>query len=221
MAVSIELYWDFLRREVWNVGEDKSRAVLQQYKEEHANQPHHNLSHVLQMLQFVAITGLKHASTYHANLERVLFHDFVYVPGSNSNEEFSFEAWCRYRQMLDLDPPSELDWQAISLTKKHILKQDDVSEYGILIDADLSILASNPQDYDRYAQAIREEYLPISGSVEEYLDGRISFLRNMIARKKLFYVSSLKMKKRAKLNMKRELESLRDEKLMFQVPLEA
>lgn len=221
MAVSIELYWDFLRREVWNVSEEKSRAVLQQYKEEHANQPYHNLSHVLQMLQFVAIKGLEHASTYHANLERTLFHDFAHVPGSTTSEEFSFEAWCRYRKMLDLDPPSELDWQAISLTKKHTLQQEEVPKYGVFIDADLSILASNPQDYDRYAQAIREEYLPISGSVEEYLDGRISFLRNMLSRKKIFYVSSSKMKKRAKLNMQRELESLRDEKMMFQVPLEA
>jgi len=81
------------------------------------------------------------------------------------------------------------------------------ADCGVLCDADLAILASDPQRYRAYADDIRAEYVHIP--VRDYLETRRSILSKLISRERL-YVSPLAApwEGRARQNVAAELQRI-------------
>ena len=66
---------------------------------------------------------------------------------------------------------------------RHILVSGDF-DCAVLCDADLAMLAAEPQRYKAYLHEVRAEYAHLP--VEDYVRARLSILRRLLARKVLF-----------------------------------
>jgi predicted metal-dependent HD superfamily phosphohydrolase len=165
-----EALYRWCHGELGGHGEWKER--YERLKLQHDGRAYHNWGHIRHAL------GVAFMISLDENLEpgqwaRVAFalfnHDRVYVPGAEDNEERSA------RLAID-DVNDEEVGRLIRLTKNHNVEAGDLLG-GIVVDADLAILASPAERYHRYAAAIREEYayLPI----DDYRRGRRSFLESI------------------------------------------
>jgi predicted metal-dependent HD superfamily phosphohydrolase len=124
------------------------------------SQPHreyHTLEHLDRMLSIVD----DHAELAEdANTVRLAawFHDAVYDPDASDNEERSA---LLAREVLDALalPPERIREvvRLVLLTAGHRVRPDDRNG-SLMADADLAILAAEPDEYDAYARAVRREY---------------------------------------------------------------
>lgn len=155
----------------------------------HPDRHYHNLVHLRQILE--TINRLKHqAQNLPAVLLAAWFHDIVYEPRAQDNEERS----AAYAQAVGerLGVPKSLSDRAaelILLTKTHTVSPDD-RDGQILLDADLAILGAPPEVYRRYAAAIRQEYAWVPE--EDYRQGRAAVLQRFERRPVLFHSSLLR-----------------------------
>ena len=81
---------------------------------------------------------------------------------------------------------------------------------AVFLDLDLSILGASEDNYDVYTKQIREEYSYYS--VEEYRNGRIKVMKELLNRERLYFTDYFHMKYevRARENIEREIKSLED-----------
>ena len=135
-------------------------------------------------------------------------HDVVYDPRTADNEERSADHARSLRHRLGLDHTLiEEVARLILLTKSHQTTDDDATGQ-VLLDADLAILGASPEEYDRYAHAIRREYAWVPD--EAYHNGRAGVLKKFLQRPRVFRTAILfeQAEAQARENMARELRSL-------------
>jgi predicted metal-dependent HD superfamily phosphohydrolase len=89
------------------------------------------------------------------------FHDAVYEIGRDDNEVRSADL---AHELLESSPIRDEVSRLVLLTKGHKVADDDING-AVLSDADLSVLARDPQRYRAYAQAVREEYAAVPDEV--------------------------------------------------------
>ena len=138
---------------------------------------YHNATHIRQV--FDSLEQIAGITDWEDNLRLgllVLMHDYYYDPLYPHNElESSTIA-------ADMFPEfSNYLIQGILATKTHTL--DDVSdqvkqEIGLFLDADMSILAADEEEYKAYAENVRAEYLEAGVTLEDYNKGRLKFLES-------------------------------------------
>jgi predicted metal-dependent HD superfamily phosphohydrolase len=109
------------------------------------------------------------------------FHDAIYDPRANDNEERSVDLARESLTGPRVDEVARLIW----LTKEHRARAGDRNG-GLLCDADLAILASPPERYAAYAHAVREEYAFVPE--EAYRIGRANVLQHLLDLPALFHV---------------------------------
>lgn len=176
------------------------------------NQPHryyHNFGHIVQMLEVLN----RHTKITPELYTAVLYHDAIYDPKRDDNELQSallYELHCD-----DMgDRPDEKVIQMILDTKEHI-PTIDVSKF--LIDADLWVLGSNFWTYSEYKISLKKEYEPFF-TEKVMVSARTAFLKNMLAREKIFYTPDFQQwyGAIAKTNLDFELRQLRDKKIIWE-----
>ncbi len=164
---------------------------------------YHNLSHIEDCL--VALSCVDGLSVAERDIltEAIWWHDVVYDPTRSDNEELSAQLAERH---VRADIGHEVG-RLIRLTKTHEVKADDHLG-AILISIDLSILGAEPERYDAYAAAIRQEFIHVSNA--DYRAGRASVLRRFAARPVIYPDAGFAAKydRRARDNLARELASL-------------
>jgi predicted metal-dependent HD superfamily phosphohydrolase len=172
----------------------------------HPARHYHDLQHIRNVLDTIAfIQAVADASVSLAGW----LHDVVYDPRAHDNEERSAE-YARHL-LRSLGCPEALTWETarlILLTRRH--DPDPEDEAGkILVDADLAVLGAEPEEYDRYAEAIRAEYAWVPEG--EYRARRSSVLEGFLARPRIFHTEAMfaRCEERARENLRRELERLR------------
>jgi predicted metal-dependent HD superfamily phosphohydrolase len=175
-------------------------------------QPHrhyHDLSHLGAMLAVID----RHAgwATDPAAVRLAAwFHDAVYaIPvGQVTNEEASAALACSMLRRHGLAPNSVDEvTRLVRLTQRHDPGPDDRNG-ELLCDADLAVLADEPDAYRHYAHRIRTEYSHVPDST--FRAGRIGVLRRLLAMPALYHVPDLQRawERRARENMRRELAAL-------------
>ena len=140
----------------------------------------------------------------------ILWHDVIYDPRRDDNEERSAE-----RAQRDLlacgveqgDAPEVA--RLIRLTESH--RADAGDRLGaLLVSIDLAVLGSDPDRYRAYAQAVRREYGHVPD--EAWRSGRSAVLESLLAADPLYphprYRAALES--RARRNMEAELRALRE-----------
>ncbi|MFC8584538.1 hypothetical protein ACFUGD_08295 [Streptomyces sp. NPDC057217] len=138
------------------------------------------------------------------------FHDAVYRPDRSENEERSALLAEKALAEAGLTPHEVAEVaRLVRLTVTHDPDDGDLNG-ETLCDADLAVLASDPDTYARYAAAVREEY----GFVPEdtFREGRAAVLRHLLDLPRLFRTpyGAAVWEEKARENVERELKELRN-----------
>jgi predicted metal-dependent HD superfamily phosphohydrolase len=168
---------------------------------------YHNLSHLNSMVALILPLG-NLVRNGDAVTMAIFYHDLVYDPLGKDNEE---ESARRARNRLEaLKFPDFLikDTEAlIRATKMHQLSDNEDINY--FIDADLSILGSDPVNYQQYAVDIRREYRLVPDLL--YKPGRRKVLERFLSQPYIFKTPDfrLRFEDSARINLERELNTLK------------
>lgn len=167
---------------------------------------YHNLTHLDNV--FIELLQVKELiKDWQTIIFSIAYHDLIYDPLKQDNEERSAEeAWNKLAFLIAPNEQKEKCRNQILATKGHQLSPD--ADTNFFTDADLAILGSDFEAYDEYARKIRKEYRYFPNLI--YNPGRKKALKHFLQMEKIFKTSSFagKYEKQARINLKRELETL-------------
>src|SRR3954470_1402872 len=112
------------------------------------------------------------------------FHDAVYDPRANDNEELS--ARLAQTTLVDMrvdDAVVEEVARLVRLTAEHDPADDD-PDAAVLCDADLAILAADKTRYAQYTAGVRAEYVHVPD--DDFARGRSAVLRQLMSQPSLY-----------------------------------
>ncbi|WP_201550014.1 MULTISPECIES: HD domain-containing protein [Psychrobacter] len=175
---------------------------------------YHTLDHIQQL--FGQFKQIKH----HLNEPDIIalamyYHDVIYEPTHSDNElksaEFAVEV---LRPYLNAEQCQHI-YALIMMTASHkienidaLVDHDQYNDAAYLLDMDLSILGASWSAYEKYAKAVRQEYLHVS--MADYCVGRTEVLKGLLAHPKLYLTDHYyeQSETQARDNIKREINSL-------------
>lgn len=136
------------------------------------------------------------------------YHDAVYDPATTDNEERS--AGLAAGELARLRVPPGLVAEVVRLvrlTRTHDPGPDD-RDGAVLCDADLAVLARDPEGYDRYVRAVRAEYDQVDDAT--FAAGRAAVLRALLDRPQLYRTArgAQRWEDQARANLTAELARL-------------
>ena len=167
---------------------------------------YHRVSHVYDCFFILSDPSLSDFVTSELKFA-ILYHDVVYKPGANDNEENSAAlAFTELSQIYHDDVVGLNKIVDLILLTKHTGESTDDVESQCMLDIDLSILGSNSVKYKWYADLIRMEYSFVSD--EDYVRGRITFLGSLLHRPKIYYKLT-NLEEQARTNINNEILYLR------------
>lgn len=172
-----------------SIGEAAYQGLLKRYREN--GRHYHTLSHIEALLNWSESYRKELAEPAVVNLA-IWYHDAIYSSLRKDNESRS--AALALKQLAAIGVPEAALHkisQLILQTAKHhgalLLKDSDLLWF---LDFDLSILGSEPQVYQRYAQKIRQEYRLVPDIL--YRRGRSEVLRSMLQSEYLYYTPAFR-----------------------------
>lgn len=135
----------------------------------------------------------------------IFYHDAIYIPKRNNNEEKS--ALLAKQHLEKLAPNyARIVSNMILATKKHERSEDH--DTNLLLDFDLAIIGSQWKDYELYTQQIRNEYSIYPDFL--YRPGRKKVLQSFLDQSHIFKTELFqdKFEKQARRNIQKEISSL-------------
>jgi predicted metal-dependent HD superfamily phosphohydrolase len=155
--------------------------LLRRYGEPHRR--YHTAEHLADVLDHVDELAAE-ADDADAVRLAAWFHDAVYNPARADNEERS--AVLAERMLADTDLPPATTAEVARLVRLTTTHDPDEGDRNgaVLCDADLAILAADPERYAAYAAAVREEYAAVPD--EAFRAGRADVLRSLLDLPALF-----------------------------------
>jgi predicted metal-dependent HD superfamily phosphohydrolase len=174
---------------------------------------YHNFEHVRHVLSAVGWESRPPLATRRTTSAASLpfaawFHDAIYDSRAKDNEQRSADYAREVLQSLGIPADvREETARLILLTRTHQTTPDDVRGQQLL-DADLAILAAEPEQYDAYAAAIRKEYGWVADN--DYRAGRRQVLERFLARPRIYFTERMFTagEARARANLAREIAAL-------------
>ncbi len=175
------------------------------------NEPHrfyHTVDHLQAVLSVIDDNADRAAELAMVKLA-AWFHDAIYDPLRMDNEEASALLAESALPALEVGPAQTAEAaRLIRLTASHDAMPGDRNG-GLLMDADLAILAAPPDRYRAYTHAIRREYAHLDDAV--FAAGRAGVLNNLLNLKRLFHTPALRERWEdlARYNVTAELTAIR------------
>ena len=167
---------------------------------------YHNLNHLENMLsQLLPVKD--NVKDWDALILALCYHDIIYDPLKNSNEEESAALAEKRLSNLSISKAKRRKVQELILaTKTHTLT--DEADLNLFTDADLSILGSDDMVYQQYAAAIRMEYAAVPDML--YIPGRIKVLNHFLGMNQIFKTNHFHhlLEGKARKNLAQELFQL-------------
>jgi predicted metal-dependent HD superfamily phosphohydrolase len=171
----------------------------------------HTMEHLAYLwLQYERAAALNpNLNAYRTEMELLIpFHDWVYVPGSKTNEIESAEfasAWLTTFRP-ECGGMTRSIPRIILGTQHHQSPRDHFE--SLFFDMDLSGLGDTPEAYAKTSTQVREEFVPFVG-LSAYRVGRADWLRGMLKRPVLFHTPEFqKFEIPARINMEAEIMEL-------------
>lgn len=155
------------------------------YSEPHRR--YHSIQHLTEVLSSFAM----HEELAIRSAEVALalwFHDAIYEPKSHNNEERSAELALQVLTEAGTDIEIAKRVEALVLITQHTAQPKTVDEM-LLVDLDLSILASSPARYAEYEAQIRQEYDFVPEAV--FAAKRQEILMSFMSRTSIFHTPKL------------------------------
>lgn len=136
------------------------------------------------------------------------FHDAVYLPGSKTNEAKSAFWASAFLKQAYVNPKMITVVNELIMSTTH-KEPGQTRDERVMQDVDLAILGSHPDTYNRYRQAIRNEYRAMPP--DEYRYGRVSVLENFLDRRMIYTTPYFhgRFERQARENLQNERKTLR------------
>lgn len=152
---------------------------------------YHRMSHIRHVLDvFDSLRAAEPVDDPVAVQLAAWFHDAVYVPGASDNEDRSADLAAEVLGSWGVTAErSERVAALVRATATHPVSGVS-GDTAVLVDADLAILAADPDTYDVYRRAIRVEYSHLDE--DGWRAGRGAFLRGLLARPELFATATMR-----------------------------
>jgi predicted metal-dependent HD superfamily phosphohydrolase len=155
--------------------------LLGRYAEPHRR--YHDLAHLDDVLRHVDELA-EHAGDVHVVRLAAWFHDAVYDTTASDNEERSaLLAQTTLSELRVEDGIAAEVARLVRSTADHAPAPGDL-DAAVLCDADLAILASGPERYQLFVEAVRAEYEHVDD--REFATGRADVLRSLLTRDQMF-----------------------------------
>lgn len=186
---------------------DSWAALVNRWSEPHRR--YHGIGHLTAVLLFITEYAA-HADDPDAVRLAAWYHDAIYDPRASDNEERSAALAETELGALGLaaDRITEVA-RLVRLTASHLPVEGDRNG-ELLNDADLLVLASPPEAYVAYLNAIRAEYAHVSDN--DFRAGRAAVLDALLDTPRLYRLEALApLEAAARRNMTAELKLLRSE----------
>ena len=135
------------------------------------------------------------------------FHDAVYKPVSSRNELRSAEWAQRFLRSASVDDERSRRVYSHILATRHGAESLN-GDAALVVDIDLSILGREPEAYDVFERAIREEYKWVPWPV--YRSKRAAILSSFLGRTKIYSTEHFRSRfeSRARENLQRAIDTL-------------
>lgn len=157
--------------------------LLARYAEPHRG--YHDLAHLDEVLHRVDQLADEAEDVATVRLA-AWFHDAVYDPSAEDNEEAS--ARLATRVLTGLRVPDEVAARVADLVRVTVDHEPGADRDGaVLCDADLAVLASDAPRYTTYVDGVRTEYRHLDDAT--FAAGRARVLRSLLDRPWLFHTS--------------------------------
>jgi len=182
------------------------RSLINSY--EYPERSYHNWNHVLACLKELNTYPTPNHD-YHKDLISIAiyYHDCIYNPKKNNNEELSAE-----KAFIDLTALGFTTSYAIYVYKlimftRHVEFCNFLSGQ-VIMDIDISILGKDALTFQSYEQSIRKEYN--FASDEQYKSGRIIFLKSMLNKEHIYQTEFFRNKyeKKTRENISKSIKTL-------------
>jgi predicted metal-dependent HD superfamily phosphohydrolase len=137
------------------------------------------------------------------------FHDAVYDPRAQDNEEASARLAAEWAVRLGMAEPSVRAVRRFVLSTRHAtLEKGPAGDEALLADIDLAVLGRPSRQYRSYARRIRSEYAWMPEP--EYRAGRAALLAAFLRRPSLYRSAAFRRRyeRRARRNLRREIRYL-------------
>ncbi|MBE9199566.1 MULTISPECIES: hypothetical protein [unclassified Nodularia (in: cyanobacteria)] len=136
------------------------------------------------------------------------FHDVVYNSQAQDNEERSADYAFNMLNILGVPHSDITNVTRLILNTKHHQAATEDYDSQVLLDADLAILATNPEEYREYAHAIRQEYAWLSEC--EYITGRRQVLAHFLQQQRIYHTPLMfeVAEQSARSNLQAEIQTL-------------
>lgn len=178
--------------------------LVKMYGEPHRH--YHTLRHISRCLQ--ELTEARSHADHPLEVELALwFHDAVHDPRRSDNEEAS----ARYARetLRKLVKKERLERVTSLILSTRHAEPPKTNDEKIIVDIDLAILGSTPDEYREYEEDIRREY----GWVPEnrFRAGRAELLARFLAREHIYYTDHFREKyeENARANLSHSISKLR------------
>lgn len=184
---------------------DRWAALVGRWSEPHRR--YHGIGHLSAVLMFVDEYE-HHAADPDAVRLAAWYHDAIYDPRANDNEERS--AALATNELGALGLSTQVIDEVVRLVRLTIGHDpaDGDRNGAVLTDADLLVLASPPEAYVAYVNAVREEYAHVSDA--DFRTGRAAVLDGLSAAHRIYRLPELApLEAHARRNLAAELSLLR------------
>ena len=195
--------------------EEIGQSLLNRWADE--NRHFHNLRHLASVLHRVDELA---EETHEPDLVRLAawYHGAVFnaerkmADASQGGEQTTASAVLAHDELTRLGVPERAADRVAALVNAIVRHAPDPADFdaAVLNDADLAMLAAEPQRYKDYKSAVRAEYAHIPTG--DYLRARIRVIERLLARKSLFLSPmGAAWEEPARQNLDMELHRLRKE----------
>lgn len=174
------------------------------YGESHRH--YHTATHIQACLDL--FEQYRHIADNPAEVEcAIWFHDAIYNPLSKGNELKSANWAERFLKDNFCSEKSQETVRNLILATAHDATAIDTNTQ-LLVDIDLSILGTDEESYGLFEDDVRREYRWVPGPL--YRRGRRRILESFLARKTIYFTSSIREKyeTQARSNLKRAIRRL-------------
>jgi predicted metal-dependent HD superfamily phosphohydrolase len=144
------------------------KEILNKWNEPHRG--YHNIEHLKDLLRQI---GKVDSEEKELLVLVSLFHDIIYEPNKNDNEEKSAEFFLN--STTNIKPEIELVYQTILDTKKHESSNSLSKKFN---EMDMKVVTRGFNELMKWEEGIRKEYSMYSDS--DYKKGRIEFLKSLL-----------------------------------------
>jgi len=201
--------------------EEIGQSLLNRWADE--NRHFHNLRHLASVLHRVDELA---EETHEPDLVRLAawYHGAVFnaerkvADASQGGEQTTASAALAHQELTGLGVPERAADRVAALVNAIVRHAPDPADFdaAVLNDADLAMLAAEPQRYKDYKSAVRAEYAHIPTG--DYLRARIRVIERLLARKSLFLSPmGAAWEEPARQNLDMELHRLRKEQAKLDI----